>query len=277
MVIGLLAAGLMLLVACCRTENSKTLEPDAPNPSVVKPFDWEKEAEQVITAYVQALTEGDTVALRSCVWRYADQSALKPPTLSLRKARVAAVKAESGFGVGLTIMVFRVRLTDATSSQQQECKEILYFVLVKEKEDGSFKVVGVSKEPINPFEDKRGAVEKAAYEAAEKVVRAYFEALGRRDFTGAATWIHPLWSHRSASPDRAIRKLRLISIEGTVVEQAGRVPLLHYAVTADALYHSPVNQPHPRLNGRNLYFVTLAPVNPLAPTDWRITSIGTGP
>ncbi|MEW6182471.1 MAG: hypothetical protein AB1500_04740 [Bacillota bacterium] len=111
------------------------------------------------------------------------------------------------------------------------------------------------------------------------MVRRYFEALGRRDFAAATRWVHPLWNDGSASPDRAIRKLRLLSIEGPVVQQAGQVPLLEYAVTANARYPSGLltGQPHPRSSGRNVYFVILAPVNPLAPTEWRITSIGTGP
>jgi hypothetical protein len=269
----------MLLVACCRTENSKTLEPDAPNP-VVKPFDWEKEAEQVITAYVQALTEGDTVALRNYVWRYAAESALEPPPLTVKKAQVAKVEAQGGFGSGLTMVVFQAKLTETGATPGERCgEETVFFVLAKEPEDNTFKVAGVSKNPVNPFENKRKAVEKAECEAAKEVVNQYFEDLGRQDFNAAARWVHPLWSDGSASPDRAIRKLRLLSIEGPVVQQAGQVPLLEYAVTADARYPSGLftGQPHPRSSGRNVYFVILAPINPLAPTEWRIISIGTGP
>lgn len=54
--------------------------------------------------------------------------------------------------------------------------------------------------------------------------------------------------------------------------------LIEYKVEALARYPGLfTSRPHPRSSGRNVYFVTLVPLDPPVAAAWRIVSIGSGP
>ncbi|MEW6182470.1 MAG: hypothetical protein AB1500_04735 [Bacillota bacterium] len=88
----------------------------------------------MITAYVQTLTEGDTVALGNYVWRYAAESTLEPPPLTVKKAQVAEVEAQGGFGSGLTMVVFQAKLTETGATpEERRGEETVFFVLARDR------------------------------------------------------------------------------------------------------------------------------------------------
>ena len=175
-----------------------------------------------------------------------------------------------GFGAGgLWVEAYRAELVPGGP---------LFFTLVQEPGDGTPRVAAVSREPVNIHARDAGPIEAEWQEDAEKAVRGYFEALELGDFDGAVRWVHPAWHDFTAMPERELRGLRLLSTGFCGVKRVGRVVLFEYTVEAWARYPGLfTSRPHPRSSGRNVYFVTLAPLDPPVPGKWRIVSIGSGP
>lgn len=266
--IGACAAGVLMFSHQLKNEAA---QPVPGEPVQVAPFDPDKDARRVIAGYLRAVAAGDARALQGYVWRYAEASAGQPP---LRKdevqGRLVTVESQGGFGAGgLWVEVYRAGMVPGGP---------LFFTLVWEPGDGTPRVAGVSREPVNIHARDAGPVEAGWQEDAEKAVRGYFEALERRDFKGAVRWGHPAWRDFTAMPEPELRGLRLLSTGFYGVRRVGRVVLFEYAVEAWARYPGLfARQPYPRSSGRNIYYVMLAPLDPPTPGEWRVVSIGSGP
>lgn len=221
-----------------------------------------EDARRVIAGYLQAIATGNAGALQSYIWRYADTSASQPPVKKDEiQGRLAAVELQGGFRMGgLDVGIYRAEMVPGGP---------LFFTLVQEPGDKKPQVATVRRKLVNTHYP----VEARWQEDAKETVYRYFKALEQRDFADAVRWVHPTWCDLSAMPDRELRSLRLLSIRFCNTEKVGRVILLEYAVEAWTCYP----RSSTRLSGRNIYFVTLAPLAPPVPAEWRIVCIGSGP